>query len=138
MNQGKLALQDVTLVAVTSVALQPTIGALHASMRQATFGKVLLLSDRVPAPDSAQGIECRQIERLMSRQDYSRFMLHQLSDHIGAWLIISPPAMRCASSGTATPWMERLGIRHFSTMTTSEQFGRTSAMGIMSEMEASL
>lgn len=75
------ALPDVTLVAVTSVALGPTIDALRASMDQADFGKVLLLSDRAPEglPPS---IEWRQIAALKSRPDYSRFMLSELAGHI--------------------------------------------------------
>ena len=40
------ALPDVTLVAVTSVALGPTLTALQQSMLQAKFAKVLFLSDR--------------------------------------------------------------------------------------------
>lgn len=76
------ALTDVTLVAVTSVALQPTVDALRASVQQADFGKVLLLSDRRP-PDLNDGIEWRQIDRLDSRADYSRFMLRELVGHVG-------------------------------------------------------
>ena len=75
------SLPDVTLVAVTSVALLPTLRALQASMRQAEFGKTLLLSDQ-PPPASKPAIEWRQIERLGSRADYSRFMLRRLADHI--------------------------------------------------------
>jgi hypothetical protein len=74
-------LPGVTLVAVTSVALTPTLDALKASMRQAVFGEVLLLSDR-PPEGSAEGIHWRQIERLNSRTDYSRFMLHELWRHV--------------------------------------------------------
>jgi hypothetical protein len=74
-------LDSVTLVAVTSVAIGPTIEALRSSMRQARFGRVLLLSDRPPR-DEATGIEWRRIEPLRSRSDYSRFMLRNLADHV--------------------------------------------------------
>jgi Protein of unknown function (DUF5672) len=74
-------LADVTLVAVTSVALQATVDALRASMRQADFGKVLLLSDDRPE-DLDDNIEWRAIERLTSRLEYSRFMLRGLAEHV--------------------------------------------------------
>jgi hypothetical protein len=74
-------LPDVTLVAVTSVALRATVDALEASIRQAEFGKVLLLSDQ-PSPVSDPIIEWRKIEPLKSRADYSRFMLRELATHI--------------------------------------------------------
>lgn len=69
------------MVAVTSVAVRATIDALRASMRQAYFGRVLLLSD-LPPPEEHPAIEWRAIERLDSRSDYSRFMLRDLADHI--------------------------------------------------------
>jgi hypothetical protein len=74
-------LKDVTLVAVTSVAIGATLKAIHASMRQADFGEVLLLSDKRP-PDLDARLEWREIEHLASRRDYSRFMLHELAKHI--------------------------------------------------------
>jgi hypothetical protein len=76
------SLPDVTLVAVTSVAFQATIDALHASMRQVEFGRVLLLSDRRPPAGADAAIQWRQIEPLRSRSDYSRFMLRELAAHI--------------------------------------------------------
>jgi len=80
---GKLGLPDVTLAAVTSVAIAATIEALKASMRQADFGEVLLLTDQAPPCDADSSIGWRQIDRLESRVDYSRFMLRTLADHIG-------------------------------------------------------
>jgi hypothetical protein len=50
-------------------------------MWQADFGQVLLLSDHQPA-DLDDAIVWRPIERLHSRLDYSRFMLHDLAAHI--------------------------------------------------------
>lgn len=75
-------LPDVTLVAVTSVALNQTLGALRTSMRKVRFGSVLLLSDRPPEGLAGSGIEWRPIHPLTSRADYSRFMLRELSGHI--------------------------------------------------------
>lgn len=74
-------LPEVTLVAVTSVAVPATIEALRASMRQVEFGEILLLSDRRPS-ELGNGISWRPIERLGSRLEYSRFMLKGLADHI--------------------------------------------------------
>jgi hypothetical protein len=75
-------LTDVTLVAVTSVAIGPTVRALRASMQQAVFGEVLLLSDRPPPDDTDPSIRWKPISRLESRADYSRFMLRDLAEHI--------------------------------------------------------
>ena len=75
-------LRDVTLVAVTSVALSATVAALHASMLQAEFGQILLLSDEPPPPNADPAIAWRRIDRLGSRVDYSRFMLRNLSQHL--------------------------------------------------------
>lgn len=74
-------LTDVTLVAVTSVALQPTIDALMTSLQRVRFAKALLLTDKLKAnvPDM---VECREIRPLESRAAYSKFMLHDLADHI--------------------------------------------------------
>ena len=78
---GGPALADITIVAVSSVALAPTVEAIRASMRQADFGEVLLLSDDRPR-DLDSAIEWRPIKRLTSRPDYSRFMLRELASHI--------------------------------------------------------
>ena len=74
-------LDDVTLVAVTSVALTATIASLRRSMQQCDFARTLLLSDREPE-GSLQGIEWRRIGRLASKADYSRFMLRELANHV--------------------------------------------------------
>lgn len=74
-------LTSVTLVAVTSVALELTIEALRASMAEARFGDVLLLSDQ-RLPDNCPGIRWHHIEPITSREAYSRFMLRDLAQHI--------------------------------------------------------
>jgi hypothetical protein len=51
-------------------------------MQQADFAKILLLSDERPPPDADKAIEWRQIERLSSRADYSRFMLRELAGYV--------------------------------------------------------
>jgi len=72
----------VTLVAVTSVALGPTVEALAKSMRQAEFAQVLLLSDQPPPPGADPSIIWHRTDRLTSRADYSRFMLHDLAQYV--------------------------------------------------------
>lgn len=74
-------LGSVTLVAVTGVALAATVEALKRSMEQARFAHVLLLSDRPPAGEPV-GMVWRRINHLSSREDYTRFMLRELVDHI--------------------------------------------------------
>lgn len=74
-------LPDVTLVAVTSVALSATIAAIRASVEQAQFGQVLLLSDERPA-GLDDIVTWRRIDRIQSRIDYSRFMLRSLANHV--------------------------------------------------------
>ena len=72
----------VTLIAVTSVALDATVRALTASLDQAEFHKALLLSDRLPKEPLDTRIEWHQIRPLKTRSDYSRFLLHELVDYI--------------------------------------------------------
>lgn len=75
-------LRGVTLVAITSVALEPTLEALAVSMGRARFGKVLLLTDQPRPSASDPRIDWRRIGRLSSRRDFSRFMLQDLAAHI--------------------------------------------------------
>jgi hypothetical protein len=75
-------LPQVTLVAVTSVALDATVAALRRSLDQVAFGRALLLSDRMPNGIAGSDIEWRPIAALRSRTDYSRFILHSLADHV--------------------------------------------------------
>lgn len=76
------SLPQVTLVAVTSVALPATLAALRHSLRQVRFGRALLLSDRAPDGLAGSEVEWRAIPPLRSRAQYSRFVLQQLADHI--------------------------------------------------------
>jgi hypothetical protein len=75
------SLREVTLVAVTSVAIQATVNALKRSTREVDFRQVLLLSHEEPTGELPQ-ITWRKIDRLKSRADYSHFMLHHLAEHI--------------------------------------------------------
>jgi hypothetical protein len=75
-------LPEVTLLAVTSVALEATVRALTASLRQANFGKTVLLSHCPPATPLDSRIEWREIPPIHSRSDYSLFLMHNLADHV--------------------------------------------------------
>lgn len=77
----RVALPQVTLVAVTSVNLPATIKALEASMAQIAFGACKLLSDVCPIRLPA-GVEHVQISRLTSAVAYTDFMLRELADHV--------------------------------------------------------
>lgn len=76
-------LPEVTLVAVSSIALDATAEALSRSLDRANFGCALLLSDRLPSRPLDERIEWRKIPPLRSRSDYSAFMLHDLHKQIG-------------------------------------------------------
>lgn len=75
-------LPQVTLVAVTSVALEATVRALTVSLEQADFHRALLLSDRLPKQPLNPRIEWHQIAPLETRNDYSRFLLRDLVRYI--------------------------------------------------------
>jgi len=74
------ALPDVTLLAVTDVAMSATARALSLSQRRLQFGEALFLSNRPPPPNTAA--EWRSIPSINSRSDYSRFMLRGLAAHV--------------------------------------------------------
>ena len=88
LNVGKntppsvLALPAVTMIAVTSVALPQTIRAMTLSLGHVHFGAAMLFSDRPPPPAAVDEIVWIEIEPIRSRESYSRFMLHDLRNHI--------------------------------------------------------
>lgn len=77
----RLSLPSVTLCAATSVNLQATVQALHACLNQIDFAECLLLThERQPTDDPA--IRVVSVSPMYSSQAYSRFMLHDLLDHV--------------------------------------------------------
>jgi hypothetical protein len=74
--------RGVTLCAVSSVGLEATVWAMRRSREQVRFDHALLLSHAPPEGLATSGIEWRRIDPLGSKADYSRFMLHELADHI--------------------------------------------------------
>lgn len=77
---GRVALPDVTLVAVSDVALAATARALAISQDGLRFAEALLLTSREPPPGLCATL--RTIEPITSREAYSRFMLRDLHRHI--------------------------------------------------------
>lgn len=82
LGDRRLTLEDVTLVAVSSVALDATWHAMRQSIAQVRFGAALLLSDRPPAAFVESEVVWRQIPRIASRSDYSRFIMAEASSHV--------------------------------------------------------
>ncbi|WP_374282472.1 DUF5672 family protein [Novosphingobium sp.] len=75
-------LPTVTLAAVTSVAIEATVEAMHRSMRQLRFGAAKLFTDQPAPPGCHPDIEVVPIPRLSSREAYSRFMLRGMAGAI--------------------------------------------------------
>lgn len=78
----RIELPDVTLVAVSSVAIPATVRALKACLRQVKFGTTLFLTDQPPPGDPHPEITWRRISPIRSRADYSHFMTKSLVDHV--------------------------------------------------------
>lgn len=74
------ALPEVTLLAVSDVALSATARAMALSQRDLRFGEALFLSDR--PPPAGTPAEWRPIPAIGSRFEYSRFMLRDLAAHL--------------------------------------------------------
>lgn len=86
-DSPRLRLENVILCAVSSSNLKATVAAMKASLVQIEFAEALLFTDREPASlglDAACEIRVIQIDPIRSSEAYSRFMLHDLADHIRA------------------------------------------------------
>ncbi|MGE5088824.1 MAG: DUF5672 family protein [Candidatus Levyibacteriota bacterium] len=76
-------LRDVTLACIDTANHALALRALAISRRHLAFGRTLLLTDAVPAGIAVPpGIEVVPIDRLASRDDYSRFVLKSLLRHV--------------------------------------------------------
>ena len=77
------ALADVTLACVDTVNHALALRALAASMERLAFGRVVLLTDRLPKDvQRPPSIDVVGIDPLRSRDDYSRFVLKHLVEHV--------------------------------------------------------
>ena len=81
LSDGRVDLPEVTLVAVSSLAIAATLRALHRSMRLIRFGAVKFLTDKAPT-QTGDGVEWVSIPPINSRGDYSHFMLKNLHQHV--------------------------------------------------------
>jgi len=77
----KKNLENITLVAISSVHMYETVCALKYSMREISYNKVLLLSDHKPFY-LPKNITFVKIERLKNVDDYSYFMVYELYKYI--------------------------------------------------------
>jgi hypothetical protein len=77
-----LQLPDVTLVAVTSVAIAATARAVARCLEQASFGVALWISDQPPPDFIAKNVVWHRVEPITSRTLYSKFLLRRLVDHV--------------------------------------------------------
>lgn len=75
-------LDQVTIVAVSSIALDATARALALSCQSADFARALLISDHLPPGGLPSGVEWRRIAPLTSRHDYSAFIFRKLVEHV--------------------------------------------------------
>jgi hypothetical protein len=80
-DRSVLHLPDVTLCAATSVNVEATLVALHASLAQIAFGECLLLTDAQVDPGDPR-IRVVRIAPLRSSAAYSDFILTGLVDHV--------------------------------------------------------
>jgi hypothetical protein len=74
-----LNLKDVTLCAADCVTPDLASRAIAQSMARSDFGEAILFSD---TPARGEGIRYERIERLTSRDDYSRFILKDLVNFV--------------------------------------------------------
>ena len=77
--RDRLSLPEVTLCCVDCVYHEHAANALRASLARCGFGRALFLSDR---DCGVPGVEFVAIDRIVSREGYSNFMIHRLHEHI--------------------------------------------------------
>lgn len=85
---SRLYLQNVTLVAVSSIKIKETMSALEKSMENITYGEVLFISHEKPE-DLPAGITFKECEKLTSIDMYSEFMAYKLAEYISTNFILT-------------------------------------------------
>jgi hypothetical protein len=78
---SRLHLQDLTLVAATSVNVAATLLAIEASQALVRFGACKLFTHTIPER-TVRNVEVILIPELRSSMEYSQFMLHGLAEHV--------------------------------------------------------
>lgn len=76
----KLTLPKVTLVSVSSVSPERNLRALEWCSNLMNFGDCKLITDK--EIDPSEGIKVEKCRNLGSIDEYSRFMIYDLNDHI--------------------------------------------------------
>jgi hypothetical protein len=79
---NRAALGEVTLCAVTSIAVPETIASIKRCLEHADFGEAIFLSDQDPELAIESGIEWRKIPRIQDHRSYSHFILRDLAEHV--------------------------------------------------------
>lgn len=77
----RLGLDEVTLIAVTSINMEATIKAIEACQSGVRFGACKLLTHQQP-PRQVPGMDVVIIPELATSHEYSQFMLKNLADHV--------------------------------------------------------
>lgn len=78
---SRLGLDEVTLIAVTSINMEATIKAIEACQNGVRFAACKLLTHEQP-PRQLPGLEVVIIPELATSREYSQFMLRHLADHV--------------------------------------------------------
>ena len=84
-SPNRLALQQVTICAVSSTNVAATLRALEMSVAQIAFAEAILFTHAnraEPLPSGSPDIRVVEIERLNSSAAYSEFLLAQLASHV--------------------------------------------------------
>lgn len=79
--RSRLSLPQVTICAATSINVSATLHALEHSLAQIDFAACKLFTD-ADVTQFDEKIEIIQIDRLETGEDYSKFILKHLADHI--------------------------------------------------------
>ncbi len=79
-----LTLNNVTLVSVTSVNVDRTIKALRYSMKDISFGDVILLTDKNVSPEDIKTIKIEPLDYI----GYSKFIVYELYKYINTDFVL--------------------------------------------------
>jgi hypothetical protein len=80
-KNGRLQLPNVTLAAVTSVKVRPTIKALEYSMKDIDFGDVTLITHRKPL-FLPKGIRYQHIDRIDNINKFNYAMIYEMGQYV--------------------------------------------------------
>lgn len=85
-QEGKLILDNVTLIAVSSVKLDATLKALEHSLSLVEFAEVKLVTHEDIIHDK---IKIEKCEEITSIKDYSKYMVYDLYKHIDTDFVVT-------------------------------------------------